>query len=222
MGNKKEHYLIPLFVLLAVAAFWAYRPGVAKEVIKPQLLDQALAGVGGSGPYRFARTLPLDEPTINFLDLDDYTQMVFEHAGVPVNLFIGYYYSLEKISAAHSPLVCFPGQGWTITAPTEHHLAVGEHRIHYAETIASLGEHQELVLFWYQADKNTIPQAYRNKLHAMYNKLTNGREEHAFVRVTVPVLESGLDQARSTAEQFITVFYPRFLEYVNNEPLPLP
>ena len=221
MGNKKNLTLIAIFVLLILAAFLVYRPGSAQKSDKPQPLDAALASLDGVDGYHLARTLPLDEPTIAFLDLDDYTQMVFNKNGTPVNLYIGYYYSLNKISAAHSPLVCFPGQGWQVSLPSEHRIQLGGGEIHYEELVATLDDHQELVIYWYQAHEQTIPYAYRNKLAAVYNKLTKGKEEHAFVRVTVPIENSAIEPARTAAREFITLFYPAFLDYVNSAPQPM-
>lgn len=213
MGNQKQKYLITLIALLAVTALLVHRPGSSAGVSKPLHLDQALAVVDG---YSLARSLPLDEQLTAYLMLDDYTNLVFEREGIPISLYIGYYFSIETVSAAHGPLVCFPAQGWQVSAYDERKITVGNKDIHYAELLASLGEHQELVLYWSQAHDQTTRQFYRNKIQAVINKLRGGHGEHAFVRVTVPLKGGEIADARIIAEQFITAFYPEFLTYVGS------
>ncbi|OGR16838.1 MAG: EpsI family protein, partial [Desulfobacterales bacterium GWB2_56_26] len=105
--------------------------------------------------YQITGTLALDPTTVSYLELDDYTQGGYKKDGSAINLYIGYYFTSDKVSAAHSPLVCFPGQGWTLTDPDTRQLQVGRHLINYAEMTATLEHHKELVLFWYQAHDKT-------------------------------------------------------------------
>jgi EpsI family protein len=215
MGNKKEKQLITLSVLLLLASVLVYWTTNPVKVTKPVGLQAALGPVSG---YTALKARPLDDQTFSFLDLDDYTQTRYAQNGQTVDLYIGYYFSLDKVSAAHSPLVCFPGQGWTISEPTMRRLTINQHEIHYAEIIASMEEHRELVIYWYQAHEKTVPEAYKNKLNALANKITGKKQEHAFVRVSVPVGNAGQEEAEKIGRDFITAFYPTFLTYVNSAP----
>ncbi|MGB3209073.1 MAG: exosortase C-terminal domain/associated protein EpsI [Desulforhopalus sp.] len=213
MGNKKAKQLISLIILLLLTGFLVFRTTGSVEVNKLVSLQTVLGPVDG---YRVSQTIPLDAAFISFLELDDYTQARYEKDGRFIDLYIGYFNSLDKISAAHSPLVCFPGQGWTVNRPSEQHIRVGQQQINYAEMTASLEDRQELVMYWYQADEKTVTKAYRNKINGVLNKLTGKKQEHAFVRVSIAMDQSGPDEARTLGRDFIKSFYPVFLTYMNS------
>ena len=149
------------------------------------------------------------------LKLDDYVYTDYDGPNGRVNLYIGYYYTASKAYASHSPLVCYPSQGWEITRePTTHSLIVGPHSINYEEIVASLGEEKELVLFWYQSYLRTNSQIYQNKIDMGYNKLINNDEQHAFVRVSVPFKMAANKNMKKTALSFMKAFYPQFAEFI--------
>ncbi len=75
---------------------------------------------------------------------------------------------------------------------------------------------EELVMCWYQAYEKTVPEAYKNKFNALLNKLTGKKQEHAFIRISVPIGEAGPEKARNVGKDFIAAFYPVFLTYVNS------
>jgi EpsI family protein len=214
LGSKKEIQVIILILLLAVAGFLVHRTSNSVPAAKSRDLKSVLGPVPG---YRIAALSPLDEQVYRFLDLDDYTSINYEKDGAPVGLYIGYYFTPDKVSAAHSPLVCFPGQGWIIDQPVMRRLEVGGHVIHYAEMVARLEERTELILFWYQAGETTAPEVYKNKMNAMINKFTGKSQEHAFVRVSAPMTNATLEQARARGQSFIEAFYPIFLSYINDK-----
>lgn len=213
MGNKKQNKLIVLILLLLVTCYLVYRPTTVEEVNKPLQLQNILGPVDG---YRVVAFTPLDTDIISFLDLDDYTQTRYEKEGQFVDLFIGYYYTLDKISAAHSPLVCYPGQGWTITQPVVNKLRIGSSVINYKEIGASLEGRKDIVLYWFQAHDKTTTKPFMNKFNTLVNQIVGKKQEHAFVRVSVPLGKSSMKNARTVAEEFMFDFYPAFLAFINN------
>ena len=214
MGSMKRLHLAVLCSMLAIACLLVYRSSDSSYSAKEIELQQVFGPVAG---YRMIGSQKLEDPIVSFLELDDYVMTTYRKSELPITLYIGYYYSLDKVSAAHSPLACFPGQGWTIDVPETRRLTVGSHTIHYAEMTARLEGHQELILYWYQADDATDPEVYRNKINAVLNKLSGGSQEHAFVRVSVPFGQGiSKEQARQEALGFIATFYPSFLSFINN------
>lgn len=211
MGNKKDLKIVVLIVLLVATALFVHRGGDSVVTMKNRKLQEVFGPIPG---YRITSRSPLTEDIIRFLDLDDYTSISYEKDNVPVGLYIGYYFSLDKVSAAHSPLVCFPGQGWAVDQPVARRLYTGGYEVHYAEMVARLENRQELILYWYQAGTSTAPEIYKNKLNAVINKLGGKGQEHAFVRVSVPIADSGVERARETGKEFIAAFYPTFLAYI--------
>ncbi|MDD2465151.1 MAG: EpsI family protein [Desulfobulbus sp.] len=217
MGSKKETQAIILIVLLAITGFLVYRTADSLPVTKSRDLKTVFGPVAG---YEISYRSPLEEQVYRFLDLDDYTSIGYEKDHAPVGLYIGYYFTPDKVPAAHSPLVCFPGQGWIIDQPVMRRLEVGGHTIHYAEMVARLDDRKELILYWYQAGESTAPEVYKNKMNAMINKFTGKSQEHAFVRVSVPFNNITIEQARVTGQSFIEAFYPMFLSYINDKSSP--
>jgi EpsI family protein len=151
----------------------------------------------------------------DMLKLDDYVFANFAGENQDVNLYIGYYYTAAKAYAAHSPLVCYPSQGWQIdTHPKRSELAVGPHKIHYEEIVTSHGDQRELVLYWYQARLFTNTRTYQNKISMGYNKLVDNDQQHGFVRVSVPFKDDPYEKVKKAATDFIQAFYPHFVTYI--------
>jgi EpsI family protein len=213
VGNKKNRQLVILIALFAVTSLFVYRTPTTASVSKALDLGTVFGPVSG---YELVHSSSLESDVAEFLELDDYVLATYHKNGLPITLYIGYYYTLDKVSAAHSPLVCFPGQGWTIDTPVRRQLTVGELVIDYEEMIAGLEGRQELILYWYQAHDDTSPAVYRNKINALINKITGRPQEHAFVRVSVPIGNAALDQIRQAGREFMVAFYPSFLAYIND------
>jgi hypothetical protein len=107
---NKERQLIVLILLFAIPCLFAFAKSEPPKVEKKIKLTEALAHIDG---YKVVNSSNLEENIYQFLDLDDYLFRTYEKDGVKITLYIGFYYTVDKVSAAHSPLVCFPGQGWT-------------------------------------------------------------------------------------------------------------
>ncbi len=217
MGSLKRTPLITFCILLIITCLFAYRPSGSSTGGKEVKLQTVFGPVDG---YRMVGRQPIDDSIVAFLELDDYIMTTYSRGNLPITLYIGYYYSLDKASAAHSPLVCFPSQGWRIGAPVKRSLKVGEHTVRYAEMTASLEAQQEQVFYWYQADDDSVPEVYRNKINATLNRIMGGSPEHAFVRVSIPFGQRvSQEQARQEGLEFIASFYPAFLNFIRNSAL---
>ena len=156
------------------------------------------------------------EDAVAMLKLDDYLFADYKGPLGIVNLYIGYYYTANKAYAAHSPLICYPSQGWKIDSnPKKAFLQVDAQTIKYEEIITSSGDTKELVLFWYQAGLFTNTKIYMNKIDMGYNKLRHNSEQHGFVRVAVPI-KNTYEESKSSAINFIEAFYPQFINYIAN------
>jgi EpsI family protein len=214
LGNGKEAKLTVLVVLLLVTAGVAHfsssePPGASGT----EHLAEFIRDIDG---FEHTGVATLEEDVHRLLDLDDYTYTSYRGAYGSIDLYIGFYYTAEKISAAHSPLACYPAQGWTINQPILRRLAIGDHSVNFAEILAGQQDREELVLFWFQAHYATTPHARMNKLNALYNKLLRKEEQHAFVRVAVPVNNGDYEQARVAGAAFMKSFYPRFIAFIDS------
>lgn len=214
MMNKlqpKEKQLILLILLFFIPCLFAFVKPTPAVVKKDKTLSEALAAIEG---YRIVKNTTLDEATIKFLDLDDYLFTTYEKDGVQITLFIGFYYTADKVSAAHSPLVCFPGQGWSISEPERGRQVVGNHLIEYAQIDAALGNQKELVVYWYQSHDDTTTLVYRNKLNTFYNNIVNGDQQHAFMRISISQNNIDPEGAKKVVTDFVSLIYPQFLKFI--------
>lgn len=210
MGTKREIKLAILAALFLITCIFVYAGAETGEVRKRPLKDyfQHIAG------YEVKRHLGLEDHVVKMLKLDDYLFAEYTGKNGPITLYIGFYYTAAKAYAAHSPLICYPSQGWQIDKkPVDGSLAVGQHEVDYEEIITSHDGQKELVLYWYQAHDRTSVQVYRNKIDMARNKLEGKDEQYAFVRVSVPFAHSSRETAKEIAADFIRAFSPKFREY---------
>lgn len=203
-----------LIFIFAITSFIAYSSESPSAVPNKKPLKNYFINIDG---FQSVDNIDLSQEAYDMLKLDDYYFASYANAGQRVNLYIGYYYSANKAYASHSPLVCYPSQGWKLEGRQKSgHLNIGKYRINYDEVITSLGRDRELVIYWYQAYQHTTSFIYKNKILMAYNRLVNKNEQHAFVRIAVPFGKSDYATAKQSALAFINAFYPIFIDYIIN------
>lgn len=178
---------------------------------KTESLNHALADLPG---WDSVGAIPLDAKIVGSLELDDYFYQYFTNGKDNVSLYVGYYLSSKKVGASHSPLVCFPGQGWMLQGSEVRTAKVGNEEINLMRVEASTPQRKELVIFWFQTFENTSSSEFVQKLYTLKSKILNSREDNAFVRITVPIGKLSRDEAYAVGIDFIQAFYPRFLNQV--------
>ena len=212
MGNRIEIKLVVLIGVFLITCIFIYNKKETPKLNKPAL-KQHFQSINN---YKTIRHIELEDNALKMLKLDDYIYADYEGPNGKINLYIGYYYTANKAYASHSPLICYPSQGWEIKKkPTTHTLKVGPYTIHYEEIITSLGEETELVIYWYQSHLLTNTQIYQNKIDMGYNKVLNNGEQHAFVRISVPLASTSSKNVEQVATAFINAFYPQFVDFIN-------
>jgi EpsI family protein len=182
--------------------------------VKPRRLGEVFSRVGS---WVTGEVLDFDGAVVEVLQLDDYTHRTYTRGSDTVWVYIGYYLTGNSIGASHSPLVCYPGQGWRISDKQELTLDAGGKRLRLMSLVAAKGGHEDLVLYWFQAYDRNAPDTFRQKIQAMWARATTGRSDSAFVRISIPVEQGRRDEARRTALAFAGEFYPLFLSYVTGD-----
>lgn len=168
---------------------------------------------GGNG-WETGEFIPLDQGIVQELRLDDYINKNFTKNGDRAFLYIGYYLTSKNVGAAHSPPVCFPGQGWLLTDFEEKTLITTAGNINLMTIVASTPQNKQLLIYWFQAFEQTFPGTFMQKINLIRSRLINEREDNAFVRVTVPLDKQSVNQAYAIGADFIRAFYPDFLKHV--------
>jgi EpsI family protein len=211
MGQISNTKIILLVFCLALTSILVYWQPDTKAAKKQLTLDELLTDIKG---WRSKGLVPLDQEILGSLELDDYVNHYLSNGRETVSLYIGYYLTSKKVGAAHSPQVCFPGQGWVLSDSENKSLKIGGEKINLTTMVASLGPRKELLIYWFQAYDLTSPETFLQKLNTLWSKFRNGRTDNAFVRVMVPLNDNSMETAYVTGVKFIEAFYPRFLEYV--------
>ena len=213
MGSTILTRAAVLTVCLLVVSAFIYTQPPEPSVSKPQRLSNFIKKVGDWEP---ARDQILTDNIVSALELDDYLFRTFYNKGQYITLYIGYYYTSKKLSAAHSPLVCYPGQGWGISIPKTVKIKTEAGIINMETAIASKGEDKELVLYWLQAWDQTSSGPFKQKLLNLVSRISNNREDNAFIRVSISLTKIEPHVAHRIGQEFIEDFYPLFLTFVTS------
>jgi EpsI family protein len=167
----------------------------------------------------------LDQETIATLKVDDWILRSYEHtSGAAVWLYIGYYVKNFK---PHSPLVCFPGQGWKVSHRGSQLISLldGESFLVH-KLLVQKGLEQHLILYWNQSAERVfteltpwqkrwsyVLEEYWSRLNAvLYRQIS--RSDKAFVRVSSPILHS-LDDTLSHETAFIQTVFPLLVKHLS-------
>jgi EpsI family protein len=214
LGIKTDKKLFYIVLLLLITCFFIYKDAdtTVSNHIRSKL-SEFLREIDG---YKIGTDIPLEKGVSNMLKLDDYVFTNYNKDNQNVTLYIGHYYTLAKLTAAHSPLVCYPSQGWIIDEPITHQVTISNDTLHYGELVARLGDKQELIMYWYQAYHKSMSEISKLKLATAINKLRDNNEQHGFVRVSIPFSGTDQEQARATGLTFIKAFWPHYLSYIEN------
>jgi len=215
LGKKIEIKLSVLCILFLFTCAFIYWPTAPRKTTKKTDIGHYLEHIDG---YKKLRRIDLEDDHVQMLKLDDYAYHDYQGGLGKVNLYIGYYYTANKAYASHSPLICYPSQGWKIDKqPVLSSLEVGKHKINFEEVITSYGKQKELVLYWYQAHQYTNTQVYKNKIDMAINKIKHNDEQHGFVRVSTSLTDSSYDESKERVIDFIQAFYPKFIAFIDEE-----
>lgn len=208
MGKNIESKLIVISILFVLVGALIYNIEEVEVNNKPSI-QSFFKKIDN---YKIIKMSELKPELVEMLNLDDYFYADFQGPNGRINLYIGYYYDAKKAYASHSPLICYPSQGWEILGKEKlKSVKIGNNVINYHEIITKKNQTKELVLFWYQSYSLTSTQIYKNKISMGYNKLTGKNGQHAFIRVSVDHTDS--NNANENATDFIKTLYPKLINY---------
>ncbi|NOR52972.1 MAG: EpsI family protein [Candidatus Aminicenantes bacterium] len=214
----RKSYVIRIIVvcllLLATAAAIAYVPLSRSPGEKGGFLSQYLGDVGGWSSFEHA---VMSVNIQDSLTTDDSLFTTYRKGNREIDVYIGYYFTSDKIGKPHSPLVCFPGQGWKMSNEKKRTLILGEKDqvpLHVNSIIVQKEQNRQLILFWFQAYDRSCANTFSQKIVALWNRIRYGREDNAFVRVSIACDNKDVETSLSEVSEFLEVFYPAFLRYV--------
>ena len=147
---------------------------------------------------------PLDTATERALGLDDYILSDYGRSdGKMVNLYVAYYASQRKGESPHSPIVCIPGGGWSISDLKQMDYAeLGEERP-LNRLIIQKGSVKQLVYYWFDERGRNIANEFWAKFYLLADAIMKNRTDGALVRLTTQVSPG---EAEHDADQRLQTF----------------
>ena len=208
-------FVIVTICLLAAGLLVNFRTD-SIVVAKARALNSAIEQFGH---WQIAADIPLDSSIRDALKLDDYLFRSFTDGSENVTLYIGYYFSNRKVGASHDPLVCFPGQGWTLKNRKKDKMNVlvndKNKTVSYATMTAQRSGNKEFLLYWFQAYDIPTSDTLSQKAMLLWRKILTGGEESAFVRISIDMNGKTDEECLTILSGFVRDFYPVFIRYIN-------
>jgi exosortase D (VPLPA-CTERM-specific) len=161
----------------------------------------------------------LEQIVLNELKLDDYMIAGYvdgqQHG---INFYVAYYASQRKGESAHSPRTCLPGGGWEMKGLADYEVAgatTKDHPLRVNRAIIQMGEHRQLVYYWFQQRGRTITNEYLVKWYIFWDALTRSRTDGALVRLITPLAPGENEEAGDTRlAEFTKLITARLPEFV--------
>ena len=152
------------------------------------------------------------------LALTDYLLNNYSKEGsIPVNFYVAYYASQRKGVSPHSPRVCVPGGGWSITDLKRVAIEVDsrDEPIRVNRAVVQNGRNQQLVYYWFKQRGRDIANEYWMKWFLLSDSLSMNRTDGSLVRLTTPIApgESEID-AENRLNEFLSIADPMLDTYV--------
>ena len=201
-----------MLALAAIGGNWGTRRAQSGAERPP--LSTAFKNVGA---WRCVQNLPISEDVVKALKLDDFVFQAYRRDKGEVNLYIGYYHSAKKVGAAHDPLVCFQGQGWSVGNRQKGAYRLQKHpefSVSYSSMVAELQGEKQVIVYWFQVNDRTTPSTHAQKLAMLMDRISGRSEDNAFVRLSAPVGSETPEATRARIFTFIDDFYPELVRYV--------
>lgn len=217
MGRSFNIKLILLCTSLAAVATLLHSGSFSSQSSRPIKisLHEYLADIPG---WQQKGTKELDREVVLTLELDDYSNSDYVNDSGTVSLYIGQYYSAQKIGAVHHPLVCMPGQGLIVTKYSQGEFSVENnsqtYNISYSSIITKADNQKSFVVYWFQAGTSGYSNTFKQKLTSFWNSLTGINSQNGYVRITTPLNGKSIKEAKALITEFINDFYPVYLDYL--------
>jgi len=157
--------------------------------------------------------IPISESVERMLRADSQIQRNYTNEkGELVWLYIGYYGTERGGRPEHTPWVCYPSAGWEIESAKALRLdasdGLGDAKMN--ELVVGQAGHKRLVHFWYATHRSTgvASESALTLDHLVGRFSLSGRADGALVRLSTPIGESGIEEARQRLDDFAEDLVP--------------
>lgn len=216
MGSSVYRKIVVLVLLLVLTSLFIHWDPSSGAGEKDRPLSQALLDIEG---WQSSGLVPLEKNIFKALELDEIANQGYSNGRETIFLYIGYYLTKKKLGAAHDPLVCFPGQGWTPSETREGKLILGQTNndfISYSSMTVEKGLKKEFIIYWFQSYDKAVANTFSQKIVSFKQRFQQKPEDNAFVRISISAENKSADECQEIVFRFIRSFYPVFLSYVKS------
>lgn len=170
------------------------------------------------GDWRGQASL-LDPQVERGLSMEDYILSDYSKSdGRVVNLYVAYYASQRTGESPHSPLVCIPGDGWSITKLERANLSPEQP---FNRAVIERNGTKQLVYYWYEERGKMIASEYWSKWYLLFDAITKNRSDGALIRLITTVLPSELERdADNRLKSFMRDLLPSLNGYLPSAAAP--
>ena len=137
----------------------------------------------------------------------------------PVNFYVAYYHSQRKGVSPHSPRVCVPGGGWSITDLERVKIKLNDDKgqLDVNRAIIQNGMNKQLVYYWFKQRGRDIANEYWMKWYLLADSISLNRTDGSLVRLTTPILPNEkVGDAEQRLNDFLSIVNPMLDKYVPN------
>lgn len=160
----------------------------------------------------------LQQIVIDKLALTDYLLNNYARDGEPpVNFYVAYYASQRKGVSPHSPRVCVPGGGWSITDLERVRIELDgrDQPVNVNRAVIQNGMHRQIVYYWFKQRGRDIANEYLMKWYLLSDSLIINRTDGSLVRLTTPIAAGEKEaDAEARLQRFMGIVDPKLDQYI--------
>jgi len=230
---SQKGLLLSLFLIVFALSAATYRQHVAGSTEPGSIALETL-------PVRLdqweGRDAPggLDDDVRNVLQLDKFVKRSYaNHHNDEVTLYIGYWstQSGEHQAAKHSPSICLPANGWSITRQPKEYISFDDPSLsplHVKRVVGGMRDRQVLFTYWFFTGEHTYNEEWTALARISFEAAVHGRSDGGIVEVATPIehhrdatFEEMLENARARSDEFIRSLYPELHTIITSPDTPL-
>lgn len=217
--NTKSREIPGPFIVcvgLVVVAFLLVRTIDTREELIPErekFVSFPLYFDGWTGEQKNLQPIVYNKLALTDYILNNYSK----EPAPPVNFYVAYYESQRKGVSPHSPRVCIPGGGWSITDLERVKLDIKGQKelVNVNRVIIQNGQNRQLVYYWFKQRGRDIANEYWMKWYLLTDSLSRNRTDGSMVRLTTLIMPNEKEtDAESRLNEFLSTVNPMLDDYV--------
>lgn len=128
---------------------------------------------------------------------------------LPIIVYVGFHGDLPTSLDYHTPVVCYPAQGWQIVSTGKSSLgAFRGNPVQASEIVVEKGGERRLVVWWYHAGSQSFEKRIRQVYMMVALAMFTGRTDGSIVRVEVPLAQGSEEAVREELQRFSRLLLP--------------